>query len=187
MVLNLFSPLYRWLPGFARRVFCPLYLRDAAVYERNQQALQVKMAVEIEWRTRLQPLAKPGATQAGARTANAIAALKALQCGMAPRRLCSLRALPTLQRQPWFAALFSLEQVATSQVPRQVEWVHRSSLPSASTRLCCSSYAGAATASLHCPWLRAWSNHKVCRALCPMLNTPTHCLGIFGETENGIF
>lgn len=129
MVLNnLFSSLYHWLPGFARRVFCPLYLRDAAVYERNQQALQVKMTVEIEWGTRLHPPAKPGATQAGGHTANATAALRALQCSMAPRRLCSLCALPTLQRKLWFAALFCLEQVAISEVPGQVEWVHPCSL-----------------------------------------------------------
>lgn len=82
------------------------------------------MAVETEWRTRLHPPAEPGAAQAGARTANAIAALEALQCSMAPPSLCSLCALPTLQRKPCFAALFCLEQVATSQVPGQVEWVH---------------------------------------------------------------
>jgi len=78
-----------------------LYLRDAAVFEQKKQALQVKMAVE-RGKKQVVP-----SSQAWSYISRGTAwkmllpesALKALDCSMAPQRLCLLHALPMLQSQ----------------------------------------------------------------------------------------
>lgn len=167
MVLNnLFSPLYCWLPGFARRVFCPLYLRDAAVYERKQQALQVKMTgnrvkKQIAPSSQAWSFVSRGAHSKCHRSSEGTAVEHGSLEALLPP--CFAHAA----EKAMVCCSFLLGASCNISSPR-AGWVGapQLSVPSASTRLCCSSRAGAAAACaitpLCPPCLRAWADHKVC-------------------------
>lgn len=155
MVLNnLVFPLYCGLQDFARRGFCPLYLRATAVFERKQQALPSENGCGNRVKEQIPP-----SSQAWSYVSRGTAwkmllqesALKALDCSMAPQRLCSL-CFTHAGEQSVVCCCFLLVASYNSS-GRRAGWVgaHQLAPPSTSTCLCCFSTAGA-VGSL-CGWL----------------------------------